>query len=137
MPLPAALQVGPVKLKPPFFLDDAELAPVLVLLQADIEAQRIEEQVSEAYVGQPWFFQIYLQREMVELRAVVSVFSRHPGGQQSDLESEFAQQGRERAIQFIAEAASPLLDDLAEEGIFFAHNLPPERYIEILKRNGE
>lgn len=46
-----------------------------------------------------------------------------------------SQQRCERAVQFVAESATPLLDDLVDEGVLVDDNFASEGDIEILKGN--
>jgi hypothetical protein len=50
---------------------------------------------------------------------------------------KLAEQSRKRTIQFVTKAATSLLNNLAEEGIFIADNLPAERDVEILEGHSE
>ena len=73
---------------------------------------------------------------MIKLRRCAAILASHPRRKQCDPKSKFSQQSRERAIQFVAKTAAPQIDDLAEEAFLIAADLAPERYIQILERNG-
>ena len=72
---------------------------------------------------------------MVELWAFSALVSGHSGRQQRDPKPERPQQRSERAVQFVAESATPLLDDLVDEGVLVDDNFASEGDIEILKGN--
>src|SRR5205085_10963355 len=85
------------------------------LVAALVEVQRLErEQVAEADVGQPPPLARDEQREMREAwgEPPVGVDDR-PRRQQRDVEAELCQQPREEPVELEAEAAAPVLDDLA------------------------
>lgn len=72
---------------------------------------------------------------MIELWAFSALVSGHPGRKQRDLEPERPQQCCERTVQFVAESTTPLLHDLADEGVLVDDNLASDGDIEILKGN--
>jgi len=67
--------------------------------------------------------------------ACSALVSGHSGRQQRDPEPERPQQRCERAVQFVAESSTPLLDDLVDEGALVDDNFACEGDIEILKGN--
>ena len=74
---------------------------------------------------------------MIELRRLVAALSRYPRREQSDAKTQRPQQGGKRSIQLIAESASTLFSDLANECIFVDDDPVAERNVEILKRDSE
>lgn len=72
---------------------------------------------------------------MVELGTLDACIPDRTRRKQSDTKSQRAQQCGERAVQFVAEAATALLDNFAKKGFFSYDNLASAGNIKVLERD--
>ncbi len=109
----------------------------VLLLAIGVEAERLDEGVSESYVRKPLpVVDRDEQSQMIELRTVGAVCACDTGGEERHLEVESAQERGEGAIELVAEAAPALVDDLADKGRFVDDNRAMAD-VEVLERNGQ
>jgi len=94
--------------------------------------------LAAADVGQPapdirvaW--DMDLEHQVVELRTPIAVRPGKLGGEQVHPVAERPQQRREEPVQLVAEAASPLPDDLGEDSIGFQPDRATEKDVEVLE----
>ena len=115
---------------------DAVGALTLPLLAPLVEQQRLAERVAEAHVGEPPLVEVDDERHVVELRPEAAARARDPGRDHQDLEAERAQQGGEQPVEFVAEAAAPVRDDLLEQPLVFEHDGLPGVDAQVLEGDG-
>jgi len=93
-------------------------------------AERAEPDIGEVAVladGDP-------QGQVIE-RNTGGVVGVGPPLQHGDLEAERCQQGGEGAVQFVAESAPPLVDDLVNDGVDIQRDQAAEVDVEVLERH--
>ncbi|GAA1257075.1 hypothetical protein GCM10009665_54350 [Kitasatospora nipponensis] len=116
-------------------LGDGEGAGRVLLAVAAVQAQRHGGEPTEAHVHQPRLVQFHAQAQVVEQRAGHPLVD-DPGGQQFDPVAERAEQRGERAVEFVAEAAAPVVDQLGDQGLGVQHDRLAEPHAQVLERYG-
>ena len=74
---------------------------------------------------------------MIELGPVASIAARDSGGEQRYRETELPQQGGKGSVHFVAEAATPSVDDLVDEGSFVTDDFAFKPDVKVFERDSE
>lgn len=111
---------------------EAEVTRRIALDLRGVEAQRSQERAPEAHVGQAWsVVGVHVQGEVAERDAVGPDLRR----EQLDLEAERSQQRGERAVELVAETATPSHRQLVDQRVLVQHDRLPEMDAEVLERH--
>jgi hypothetical protein len=72
---------------------------------------------------------------MDELATHLAIAIEDPGGEEGNVEPEFAQRDSEKPIELVTEPAATLMDDLAVEGIGVENDRAAAVDVEVFERN--
>jgi hypothetical protein len=119
-------------------VDDPERSAGVGLVGASVEPQRVVAVPAEADVDQPRSrgVNIDAEGEVIERRPQ-PVGAEDAGGQQGHPEAQGGQQGREGAIELIAESPSASLDELVDQRLRVEQDRLAKVDAEVLERHRE
>src|SRR5436190_10440423 len=103
---------------------------------AAIKRHRIER-LPKADIGEPRAVEFDEQCEVVELRTESAGIAGHARGQQSDAESEIAEQQGEHAVELVTKSAAATGHNFIEQALRVEHDRTRRVYIQILERNAK
>src|ERR1700691_4247340 len=114
---------------------DAISGAALRLGTGIVKAHGQAESIAETHVGEPWFAEIHLQRQMVERRAEAAGLPGDLRGKHSNWKAQLPQQRAKEAVQLIAEAAPAAGNHLVEKRSEVERELTAQVDVEVLKGN--
>jgi len=129
--------VAPFKTPALAGFDESKASGRVVLLNSTREAQRFNEVIPEAHIGQPWIAQVDEQGQVVKFRAQNFLLVRDAGGERRHADAQTFKQRGKGAVELVAEAATTLADDLPDETLRVEKDLAAPADIEILKRHAQ